>query len=441
MRSILVNQHPFLLVDESQDTNKWIVDGLLAVQAVHAKHFCLGFIGDTMQRIYSDGKEKIEDALPEDWARPTKRLNHRCPKRIVQLINQIRRQVDDHQQEARSDSIEGLVRLFVFPADIAGKPTHENAVRAYMAALTKDADWNEREKCKILTLEHHMAARRMGFATIFETLGSVDDFRTGLLDGTLPATRFFTANVLPLVIARQNEDKFAAAKVVRDVSPLLDMHTIKNAPDQRDQLRTARSAVESLMKLWGNTEPNCGAILSNVAESDLFAIPESLKTFVMRKGDTETPKKATAEAESADPVPEEIAALEKFLATPFSEIAPYARYVANQAEFGTHQGVKGLEFDRVMVLMDDGEARGFMFGYEKFFGAKELTSADIKNEAEGRDNSIRRTRRLFYVTSSRAKKSLALIMYSAAPSSVRARMIANGWFGEDEIVLALPTQS
>ena len=124
-------------MDESQDTNKWIVDAFLAVQARHAAHFSLGFIGDTMQRIYNDGKERIEDDLPDEWAKPTKRFNHRCPKRVVRLINTIRGQVDDHQQEPRSDSIEGIVRLFAFPQDIVDKPALEDSVRAYMGALSK----------------------------------------------------------------------------------------------------------------------------------------------------------------------------------------------------------------------------------------------------------------------------------------------------------------
>lgn len=437
MQSILVNQHPFLLVDESQDTNKRIVDALLAVEAAHAGSFSLGFIGDTMQRIYNDGKERIEDELPKEWAKPAKRLNHRCPKRIVTLINRVRAQVDGQQQEARSDSIEGLVRLFVFPADTADKPTLENSVRAYMAIQAQDADWNTREKCKILALEHHMAASRMGFASIFDALGAIEGFRIGLLEGTLSSLRFFTANVLPLVIAQQAGDKFAAAKVVRVSSPLLSAQTLKDAPDQREQLQRARAAVEKLLKLWECGEPSCGQILHNIAESGLFALPESLSMFVARRSELKVDE-ADAEAERGDPVTEEVAALEKFLSVPFSEIAPYARYVSNQAEFGTHQGVKGLEFDRVMVLMDDGEARGFMFGYEKFFGAKELTATDIKNEAEGRDSSIGRTRRLFYVTCSRAKKSLALLVYSADPAAVRRQVIANGWFDESEIVLALP---
>lgn len=236
--------------------------------------------------------------------------------------------------------------------------------------------------------------------------------------------------------AQQNGDKFATAKVVRDFSPLLSAPVIKESVDQREQLRIARGAVESLLKLWKNGDPTCGAILENIAESGLFSIPESLKAFVLRKNSIDVDK-AGPEAERADPAPEAVVAVENFLAAPFSEIAPYARYISNEAEFGTHQGVKGLEFDRVMVLMDDAEARGFMFGYDKFFGATQLTATDIKNEAEGRDSSVGRTRRLFYVTCSRAKKSLALLVYSSAPANVRAQMITNGWFDESEILLEL----
>jgi ATP-dependent DNA helicase UvrD/PcrA len=435
LQKILVNQYPFLLVDESQDTNKRIVDSLLAVQAANSKSFSLGFIGDTMQRIYNDGKERIEDELPADWARPAKRLNHRSPKRIVRLINQVRGQVDDHTQEARSDSIDGIVRLFLFPSNTADKSALEDAVRSYMAKLTHDNDWNEREKCKILTLEHLMAAKRMGFSTIFEKLGGVDEFRTGLLDGTLPATRFFTANILPLVTAHQKGNKYAVAKAVRDASPLLDAKTLRSSADQREQLRRASTAVESLMKLWDNRIPTFLEILKNVSESGLFQPPEVLKAFVAEAQGEEV------DNTSSDPIDEATDALSGFLEASFSEIAPYERYVSNNAEFGTHQGVKGLEFDRVMVLMDDAEARGFMFDYEKFFGAKELSAADIANETQGRDSSLDRTRRLFYVTCSRAKKSLALLAYSSSPATVRAKMIENDWFDDEEVVLSLTDQA
>ena len=72
------------------------------------------------------------------------------------------------------------------------------------------------------------------------------------------------------------------------------------------------------------------------------------------------------------------------LATPFGQIEAYDRYVSGRSPFGTHQGVKGLEFPRVMVVISDDEARGFLFNYDKLFGLKEKSAADLKREAKAR---------------------------------------------------------
>lgn len=435
MQRMFVEKFPFLLIDESQDTSRALIDALLVVQKAHADRFCLGLIGDTMQRIYPDGKERIESAIPQSWATPEKKLNHRCPRRIVRLINQIRSGADNHKQEPRDDRPEGWARLFVFPVDAPDKPALERRARDYMAVLTGDQDWTDASKCKILTLEHHMAARRMGFLQMFEAIASVDDYRTGFLDGSFAPTRFFTHHVLPLVTAQQKGDKFAATKLVRETSPLLSTESLKGNDKPIEQLRAAQAAIDSLMALWANGDPTCAAIAANVVETNLFAIPDSLRAALAAKqaAPTETPND-----EEADPVSDQIAALVKFLDCAFSEIAPYAAYVAHEAPFDTHQGVKGLEFERVMVLMDDGEARGFLFGYDKLLGAKAPTAADIKNTREGKETSVDRTRRLFYVTCSRARSSLALVAYSSDPAAVRAHVVENEWFAADEVLSDVP---
>ncbi|MGN6153591.1 MAG: UvrD-helicase domain-containing protein, partial [Lysobacteraceae bacterium] len=435
MQRIFVERFPFLLIDESQDTSRALIDALLFLQSTHADRFCLGLIGDTMQRIYPDGKERIESEIPQSWATPEKKLNHRSPQRIVRLINQVRGGADNHKQEARDDRPEGWVRLFMFPVDAPDKPALEQRVRNYMADLTGDQDWTDARKCKILTLEHHMAARRMGFLQMFEALASVDDYRTSFLDGSFAPTRFFTHYVLPLVRAQQNGDKFAAARLVRESSPLLSKETLKGNDKPIEQLRTAQAAIDSLMALWNNGEPTCGAIAANIAKTNLFAIPGSLKAALAT---TLVAPAETPDDEEVDPVNDQTAALVAFLECAFSEISPYAAYVAHEAPFDTHQGVKGLEFERVMVLMDDGEARGFLFGYDKLLGAKAHTAADIKNAKEGKDTSVDRTRRLFYVTCSRARSSLALVVYSPDPGAVRAHVIANEWFAADEVLSELP---
>ena len=435
MQRMFVEKFPFLLIDESQDTSRALIDALFVVQKAHADRFCLGLIGDTMQRIYPDGKERIESEIPPSWGTPKKKLNHRCPHRIVRLINQIRGGADNQKQEPRHDRPEGWARFFVFPVDVPDKPALEQGVRDYMAGLTGDKDWTDASKCKTLTLEHHMAARRMGFSRMFEALASVDEYRTSFLDGSFAPARFFTHFVLPLVAAQQKGDKFAATKLVRESSPLLSKETLKSNDKPIAQLRAAQAAIDRLMPLWADGDPTCAAIAANIAENNLFTLPDSLKAALAAK---RAAPARTDDDEKADPIGEQIAALVSFLECPFSEIAPYAAYVAHEAPFDTHQGVKGLEFERVMVLMDDGEARGFLFGFDKLLGAKAPTAADIKNTQEGKETTLDRTRRLFYVTCSRARSSLALVAYSSDPAAVQAHVIENDWFSADEVLSELP---
>lgn len=99
------------------------------------------------------------------------------------------------------------------------------------------------------------------------------------------------------------------------------------------------------------------------------------------------------------------------------------------------RGVKGLEFPRVMLILDDEEARGFLFSYEKLLGTKDLTDRDRSNLAEGKDSSIERTRCLFYVTCSRTEESLAIVAYTKHPEKISNYAIGQGWFSEEEVVV------
>ena len=442
MRWILVGRFPFLLIDESQDTNRHLVDALFVPAQEHSDRFALALIGDVMQRIYADGKERIEDELPDNWAKPSKKLNHRCPKRVVTLINKLRSEVDTHDQEPRSDAIEGHVRLFIRPTGAADRKTVEREIRARMAKITQDAAWDDIKSCKVLTLEHHMSSKRLGFENVFAPLYEIDAWRTGLLDGTLPATRFFAQSVLSLVEAAKRDDKFAVSRIVRQSSPLISAPALKAADDAGALLKQAQAGVDALIGLWEGGEPSCGDVLRTVAEHQLFVIPDVLLPVVevlqaeRAKLEEATPQDKAdhkADDESDDPLTPEMSALLSMMKAPFGEIDIYRQYVSGLASFDTHQGVKGLEFERVMVIMDDSEARGFMFGYAKLLGEKAPTTTDLKNMQEGKDTSIDRTRRLLYVTCSRAERSLALVAYAENPDAVKAHVVNAGWFLKEEI--------
>ena len=445
MQTIMVNRFPILLIDESQDTNKLLMDAFLAVQSQQNKRFCLGLFGDTMQRIYADGKIDLGKDLPSAWAKPVKKMNHRCPRRIVKLINKIRSSVDNQEQSSRADKEDGFVRLFILPSGTPSKLLAEYNVRQRMATVTGDPFWGSSdETVKTLILEHHMAARRMGFLEMFEPLYQADRLKTALMDGSLPGLRFFSQYILPLVQAKHNGDEFTAAAIVRKFSPLLSKATFKLMADlgmdQSNQVKEARVAVEQLIALWLiNTEPRFVDILRCVNQTGLFEIPESLRLIASRN----IIESKNTEESNETPVPEdedtnsELDAWDKFMLTPFSQIEPYTAYVKGLAPFDTHQGVKGLEFPRVLVVMDDDEARGFLFSYDKLFGVKGKTTADIENERTGKDTGIDRTRRLFYVTCSRAENSLAIVAYSSHPDKVRDHVIHEGWFEIDEVEILI----
>ncbi|MDR4471395.1 MAG: hypothetical protein MRJ92_01685 [Nitrospira sp.] len=53
-----------LLIDESQDTNRRIMDALFDVEAAIRDAFCLGLFGDMMQRIYAGQEGSPRRAIP-----------------------------------------------------------------------------------------------------------------------------------------------------------------------------------------------------------------------------------------------------------------------------------------------------------------------------------------------------------------------------------------
>lgn len=122
------------------------------------------------------------------------------------------------------------------------------------------------------------------------------------------------------------------------------------------------------------------------------------------------------------------------LNSPFSEVERYWEYINGQASFDTHQGVKGLEFERVMVIIDDNAARSNNFSYDKLFGLEPKSDTDIKNESEGKDTTLDRTRRLLYVTCSRAMDSLAIVYYTDDVDKVYSTLLSNECFKRDEII-------
>lgn len=421
MQDILTSKYPILLIDESQDTKKELIDALLIVCEKYGEKFIVGMFGDTMQKIYNDGKDNLAKCIPDNWVKPVKIMNHRSAKRIVTLANSIRSSVDDQKQQARSDAEEGTVRLFI-TSKSNNKEYVEKRVAEMMVQDTGDIGWNDEEDYKSLILEHHMAASRFGFSELYMPLSNSKKFDTSLREGSIPELSILSKIVFPLLVAYQSGNDFEVAKIIRKNSPLLNKEVfITGLNNQVELLRKAEEAVELLMKLWNDGKvPTCLEVLKSIRDTGLFKVGNRVDEVLADYSQDEN---------------EKITALRTALSAPFYELERYALYVSDNTRFATHQGVKGLEFPRVMVILDDAQARGFLFSYEKLFGVKAQSDTDEKNAHDGKDTSITRTARLFYVACTRAKKSLAIVAYTENEEMVRDTALANGWFLENEIYI------
>lgn len=422
LQRIIAQRYPILLIDESQDTKKELIDTFFEIQRNFADIFTLGLLGDQKQRIYADGKENIEDSIPIGWEKPVKRMNYRCAKRIIQLANNIGKDIDIHaEQRPREDANDGLIRLFVIQQrEGLNKDEIEQNVMRIMSEQTQDAKWTTiGTEVKVLTLEHMMAARRLGFSRFFAPLYKVSKYQMTFLQGSVSEIEFFTKEVLPIAESIK-EDGRVALEILKKYSPLLSGQNTEKPYELYLKCREEAIKVANLV----NENGTIRVVVDEIIKSQLLTVPDVVRqAYMLGPSDIE------------DTVEEELRAWVEVMDLPINMVRSYDDYVNHRSQFDTHQGVKGLEFDRVMVIIDDSEIKGFLFSYDKLFGVKDLSNVDLKNKENGKETSIERTQRLFYVTCTRAKNSLAVVMYTNNPERVKTETIRKGWFEENEIIV------
>ncbi len=422
LQQILIDKFPVLLVDECQDTKAELLRALILVQNKFKYRFTVGLFGDTMQRIYLDGITNLVDEIPPDWEFPEKKMNHRCQKRIVDLCNAIRNDEKFIQKPRRSKD-KGFVRIFIIDRSETSLEA-ENKVIQHMATVTADEYWKIPQNIKFLTIEHDMAAKRLGFLELFEPLYNVQSFKTSVLDGTLSALQPLLKVIVPLWTAVKNNDDVEIMKIIRKNSPMYILAAKTNVIDATT-LEVINYAIEELKELWkSEKDPSCRQIIESMVKTDVFNVTDDLRILVTASG---TDDEKTASEDKYE-------ALEKALTAPFSQVLKYSDYINDLAWFSTHQGVKGLEYRRVVVVIDDAEAEGFTtFSYDKLFGLKEKSDTDLRNERDGKETTIDRTRRLFYVTCSRAEDGLAIIYYTDDIQKAEKKIKSSGFFHDNEI--------
>lgn len=465
---IVKDKYGFILVDEYQDTSPLVIQSFLSGLEQSVKYNCLGFFGDSMQSIYDEGVGDIKRYVDEGRVFEVKKeQNRRNPRLVYELANKLR--TDGIEQVCSSDlhapnMHEGKVidgeLLFVYTKE-----------RECLDQVKNDLGWdfsNSKEN-KELNLTHNLIAPKAGFPTlmriydgdkILEYKGRIVTFIkknnidisefdgiafgavVDLLKERYPAS---TAAVSPTPTMREfiddNPDLYRLAlsypfEVFRRIYTSKDdlIDDKKDEPSdvgkvggKRDNLirhlfKIQRAAdayyqgryndflrlTEFKLKSVKDKEVLRGVVerLSGMHENSIEDVIEYSDSVGLCKKDDKL----------ADFIKESSYTYGRVKDVAYGEFVCLYSYLEGHTPFSTQHKIKGAQFDNVLVVLDNGKWNKYNF--EGLF------------TGEGTPTVVARTRKLFYVCCTRAKRKL--VVYYHGPSQAVIDQ-ASKWFGADNV--------
>lgn len=370
LSKVVAARFPFIFVDEYQDTDPLVVSILLDHLLKTENPPLIGFFGDKMQNIYSGGVGELSADQRAQLVQIKKEENYRCSKAVIDVLNNVR--TDIHQEPAGANLPGGAVYVSLNgtapDADIA-----ELAVQKAQRAF----GWNVTGELKVLFLTHRLIARKAGYANLLNAFASRGSFtQDKFQSGEDPIAAFFVKKVEPVIEAWREGLVGCTLNFLKE-RPIPIAGGAEKA--------RVKAALDELIRLIDEGE-TIQTILKHLLATQLVTLLDDLEAAVSG------PEVAI---EEGSPEAAHKAFMDLLLAVPYLEVSRYRAVLENSMPFSTKHGVKGEEFQNVMVVLDDAGANWNQYSFGKL-----LAGTDTSESRE------RRTRNLFYVCCSRAKDKL-----------------------------------
>jgi len=376
-QKIVLADFPIILIDECQDTAKEAVNALFNLLQRDPEKLLLGMFGDTMQTIYFSGEDNLQKMMEENhFIRIDKTINHRSADRIIELGNSIRALAGrsaEMQTKGGQETGEGVVRFFLIP-----QKEYDFSIERKASDFMKDLvgqNWDNVNKAianknypRELALTHKMAARRGDFSALYSSFSKSQKDSMG--DETSPIFNFLKDYVTRLYDAFVQKDFFLLTGVVQNG---IDAEVLSKK-DVPDLFRKTVSELDALPKPYSIRD-----FISPFIRNHLLHFGEDITNAILHP----------------DPEDEN----QNFLGQSVSEAINLVDHYSDDSLYFTQQGVKGLEFNNVIVIINDAEAaadRYWAFKYSDLFSSG---PASLKSKC------------LFYVQCTRAKEAVAVVAY------------------------------
>lgn len=286
LQIILKDRHPIVLIDESQDTMKGMLDALMGLAEPRGSGLTLGLLGDHRQRIYTDGHSDLPSLVPPSWATPELQMNHRSQRRIVTLINRIweaelegrTQPANGVEQHPRTEKTGGTVRLYVGDTSLTPeeKVCGERWCADRMRQVSEAAAWSEGQ-FQLLALEHKLVATRGSFLDAFDAMNLLDPNAaapTGSGENRGPAAVQVLLNELTHLEACFGADGAVDESKVTDV--FRRYGCLDNMPDdtatRANRVDEMRKAIEAFAAACANPNSTVEDVLTAVLSVSIFDV-------------------------------------------------------------------------------------------------------------------------------------------------------------------------
>ena len=406
-RRILADKYPIILIDEYQDTDADWIESI-------KQHFLgredapqFGFFGDHWQKIYGNGCGQIDHP---GLTAIGKEANFRSDPTVVDCLNRMRPALP---QSVVDPDAQGEVRIFhtnAWPSQRRGgghwggdlpAEAAQSALQTVLDRLARDGWDLSSETTKILMLTHSVLAGRQGYPSI----PAIFAFNESFTKKEHPHIAYFADALEPACEAyrsRKHGDMFRAlGSSVPAIRAHGDKHKWSEAMDRLIELRDCGTVGDVLDHLLAVRRPR---------------VPDALERRERQLQEFEP--------EPGEEMPRPLKELDDLRDVSYREIVALCRYLSGHSPFETKHGVKGAEFENVLVVVGRGWNR---YNFNQML---EL-AADPPAIPANRQDAFERNRNLFYVTCSRPKKRLAVLFTQEL--SAPALHTVNDWFGGDNI--------
>ena len=421
LRKLISQKYPFIFVDEAQDTFDNVVQALNEVCKGDGLPI-VGYFGDPMQQIYDKRAGNFEG--PPGSKEITKEENFRCSCSVISLLNSFRKDVEQFPAGENAD-VPGSVIIRLIEAEEPQAPRKryspdqlDRASSKYDEAIT---DWGWAETSfKGLFLVRQMIARRLGFSGLnslftgkYSSSSSQDDYEAGEHYLLKP----FSNCLVGLIAAHTDGNQREMIDILRRNSPTFDPRG-ENATKKLGEMKSmAEKIVSGLAKVW--EEGSVGEILKYSHNHALFPFSDRLIDHLQRPPREEEYDDEVHSKDKGDWLVDEFFSMTK------EEIAPYCNFISENTPYSTQHGVKGEEYENVVVVFDDVEAAWNRYSFTKL-----LTPSTSGAPTE---SQLERSKKLAYVCFSRAEVNLRIMLFTRDTKSAASELIEQGFFDDGQI--------